>query len=56
MERGYSYYVEDEKLKAYMKLSTEEKLIWLEEINELTRSVLTPKEKEIREKFRKAEI
>ncbi|MHC1591281.1 MAG: hypothetical protein ACXQS8_04300 [Candidatus Helarchaeales archaeon] len=56
MAKGFSYTLEDEKIKEYMKLSTEEKLKWLEEINELTRLALTEKEKEFREKLRNAEI
>ena len=39
-----------------MKLSTEDKLKWLEAINKLTFSVLTAKEIEFQEKLRKAEI
>ena len=54
--KGYSYVVEDEKLLEYMKLSTEQKLQWLEEINAFTYSVLTDKEKSIREKLRAGEI
>ena len=53
---GYSYTIEDEKIKEYMKLTTEEKLRWLEEINELTRLALNEKEKEFREKLRRCEI
>lgn len=52
MNKGYSYTLEDKKIKDYMKLSTEEKLKWLEEINEFTNMVLTPKEKEYRRRFR----
>jgi hypothetical protein len=39
-----------------MKLSTEDKLRWLEEINEFNRIVLDDRAKEIREKLRAAEI
>ena len=49
--KGFSYTLEDEKILEYMKLSTEEKLQWLEEIVEFTNSVLTEKEKEFREKL-----
>jgi len=54
--KGFSYTIEDEKLIEYMKLSTEDKLNWLEEINEFMNMVLNDKEKEIREKLRKGEI
>jgi len=39
-----------------MKLTTEEKLKWLEEICLFTEMALTPKQKEMRNKFRLAEI
>lgn len=52
MGNGFSYTLEDEKLIEYMKLTAEEKLQWLEEINEFTNMVLTEKEKKIREIFR----
>jgi hypothetical protein len=53
---GFSYTIEDEKIKEYMKLTTEQKLIWLQEINDFTNMVLTDKEKEFRNKLRKCEI
>ncbi|MHA1798540.1 MAG: hypothetical protein ACTSVY_08850 [Candidatus Helarchaeota archaeon] len=52
MSGGFYYTLEDEKIKKYMKLSTEEKLKWLEEINTFTELLLTKKEKEIRNRFR----
>ncbi len=52
-KKGYSYTIEDEKIIEYIKLSTEDKLNWLEEINEFTNMVLNDKEKEMREKLRK---
>ena len=55
-KKGFSYTVEDEKIIAYMKLSTEQKLQWLEEINALTDAVLSDEEKFIRQKLRAAEI
>ena len=54
--KGYSYTLEDEKIKEFMKLSTEDKLRWLEDYNEFMEMALTPKEKELREKFRRGEI
>ena len=53
---GYRYLIEDEKIKEYMKLTTEEKLMWLREIVEFTDMVLTEKEKEFRRKLRNCEI
>ena len=55
-KKGYSYTVEDEKIIEYMKLSTEQKLQWLEEINTFTYLALSDEEKLIRQKLRSAEI
>ena len=54
--KGFSYTLEDDKIKEYMKLTTEEKLQWLEEILVFNEMVLTPKQKDIREKFRRGDI
>jgi len=54
--KGFSYSLEDEKIRAYMKLTAEEKLQWLEEINRFTFLVLNDRQKEFREKLRKAQI
>ena len=56
MTRGFYYTLEDEKIIEYMNLSTEEKLQWLEEINEFTNLVLNDKEKELRARLRAGEI
>ena len=55
-KKGYSYTVEDEKIIEYMNLSTEQKLKWLEEINDFTNAVLSDEEKLIRQKLRAAEM
>lgn len=54
--KGFSYTLEDDKIKEYMKLTTEEKLQWLEEILVFNEMVLSQKQKEIREKFRRGDI
>jgi hypothetical protein len=56
MKKGVFYTVEDEKIIEYMKLSTEDKLRWLEDINEFTNMVLNDKEKVLRAKIRGGEI
>ena len=56
MKKGFFYILEDEKILEYLKLSTEDKLKWLEEINEFTRLALSDREKEIREKLRTGQI
>ena len=54
--KGYSYTVEEAKILEYMKLTTEQKLQWLEEINAFTFSVLSDDEKLLRQKLRSGEI
>lgn len=49
---GFSYYIEQDKLIAYKKLSTEDKLRWLEDINEITRLFQTKQAAKIREEFK----
>ncbi|MCK4796039.1 MAG: hypothetical protein KAT05_01590 [Spirochaetes bacterium] len=55
-KKGYSYTIEDEKIIEYMKLSIEDKLKWLEEINEFTFMILSEEQKTLRNKFRAGEI
>lgn len=55
-KKGFSYYLEDEKLLEYLRLSPEMRLEWLEEINGFNRKALTGRRREIFEKFRKGEI
>lgn len=56
MEKGYSYTLEEEKILEYLKLSTEDKLKWLEEINEFNRIALDDQQKEVIERLRAGEI
>jgi hypothetical protein len=51
---GFYYYVDEEKIRKYKELTAEEKLEWLEEINEFIWKY--GMNKEIREKFRRGEI
>ena len=52
MNNGFYYTLEKEDILNYMKLSTREKLTWLEEIVSFTEKALTPKEKKVRDYFR----
>ncbi|MEK7852163.1 MAG: hypothetical protein AAB243_00020 [Planctomycetota bacterium] len=52
MNKGFYYLLEKEDIVNYMKLSTKEKLTWLEEIVLFTEKSLTPKEKKMRDYFR----
>ncbi len=56
MKKGFSYTLEEEKILEYLKLSTEDKLKWLEEINAFNRMVMDDRDKEIRDKLRAGEI
>ena len=56
MANGYDYTIDEEKIKKYRNLTTKQKLEWLDEINKLTNLVLTPKQKEIRNKLRSGDI
>ncbi|MBI5607236.1 MAG: hypothetical protein HY879_28215 [Deltaproteobacteria bacterium] len=56
MNKGFQYTIEEEKIIEYLKLSTADKLQWLEEINEFNRIALDEREKEIRIRLRAAEI
>lgn len=54
--KGFYYYLEDEKIEEYSKLSVEQKLQWLEEVNEFTNLFLTQEEKELRTKLKTGQI
>ena len=56
MTKGLIYTIEDEKIIEYMALPTEDKLQWLEEMNEFNRLFLTKKEKEVMEGLREGRI
>ncbi len=56
MSKGFAYDLDDEKILEYMKLSTEDKLRWLEEINELTQAALSDREKRFLELLRAGEV
>jgi hypothetical protein len=54
--KGFYYSLENEKIREYMKLTPEEKLQWLEEINQFTNLALNDRQREFREKLRRGEI
>lgn len=56
MGKGFKYYLEDDKIREYMKLSVEQKFKWLDEINRFNELVMDEKTKRIREKLRKGEV
>lgn len=55
-EQGTDVEITDEQIQEYMKLTSAEKLEWLEEANEFIQAASDDKTREIREKFRKGEI
>ena len=56
MSKGFAYTLDDDKIREYIKLSDEDKLRWLEEINEFTQAALSEKEKRFREILRAGEF
>lgn len=55
MDKGFHYSLEKEDLLNYMRLSTADKLAWLEEIAEFTEKALTEDGRMIRHYFRTGE-
>ena len=56
LKKGFTYSYTEEQIRAYSKLSTREKLKWLEEANRFCAKAITGRRKKIWEKFRKGEI
>lgn len=56
MAKGLIYTIEDDKIIEYMALSVEDKLQWLEEMNQFNQLFLGKKEKEIMEGLREGRI
>lgn len=54
--KGYSYYLEDEKIIEYLSLSPRMRLEWLEEIDSFNRKALTGIRRKIWEKLRRGEV
>lgn len=54
--KGVKYTVDDDKLRAYMKLPPLDKLKWLDELARFNELALSPEAKKIREMFRRGEI
>ena len=52
---GYSYYVSDEQLEAFAKLSPYERLKWVDEIRLFTLLARTPETAERHERLRRGE-
>lgn len=55
-KKGFNYVYTREKFEEYRKLSSEQKLEWLEKMNRFLYSFMTPKDREIRDKYRLGEI
>jgi len=52
MTDGFFYDLEDDKIKDYIKLSVEDKLMWLEEIHEFTFLFMDENSKRVHQAFR----
>jgi hypothetical protein len=55
-KKGFKYYLEDEKIIEYLKLSPVDRLRWLEEANRFIEIVLPKEKRKIWEKYRRGEI
>lgn len=55
-KKGFSYYLEDEKILEYLRMSPRMRLEWLEDINIFNRKALRGERRKIWEKFRRGEI
>jgi hypothetical protein len=51
MGKGFKYTIDSDKMRDYLKLTTEEKLRWLEEIRIFNEMAMDGKSKKIREKI-----
>jgi len=54
--KGFSYYLEDEKIIEYLSLSPRLRLEWLEEIDSFNRKALKGIRRRIWEKLRRGEV
>jgi len=54
--KGFRHHHTDEELRRWMAVPTEEKLRWLEEINEFLDRTMRPEAKEAARKLRAGEI
>lgn len=52
-ERGYSYWVSDEQLRTFASVSIARRLLWLEEMRELTYKLAPPHARANWEKLRR---
>lgn len=55
-KKGFSYSYDDEKIKAYSRLSARKKLEWLYEANQFCRKAVKGKVRRIWESFRAGKI
>ncbi len=54
--RGYSYHLTDDQIRRWRALPAEVKLQWLEDANRFLALALTPKAREIQNRFRRGEM
>lgn len=53
---GYTYYCDDDAIRAYLGLSAAMKLRWLEEANRFVYKASSTRTRKIRERFRRGEV
>ncbi len=54
--KGYRYVVTEEQIRKYRRLTSKQKLEWLEEANELTEKFAPERAKRLHRMFRQGEI
>lgn len=54
--KGYTYYVTDEQIERYRRLTPEQKLNWLEEANAFINKFLPERSRQLQKMFREGKI
>lgn len=55
-EKGYTYYVTDDQIARYRRLTPEQKLDWLEEANAFINKFLPERSRRLQKMFREGKI
>lgn len=55
-EKGYTYYVTDDQIARYRRLTPEQKLNWLEEANAFINKFLPERSRQLQKMFREGKI
>lgn len=55
-EKGYTYYVTDEQIERYRRLTPEQKLNWLEEANAFINKFLPERSRRMQQLFKEGKL